>query len=137
VITDGATYTTQVYIRDDESYSEILQKLVEQYDTFVEPELDWSVFNEKDADIDRVSLNREILEDSFKPVEVEKPKPVEVEKPKPVKVEKPKPVKVEKPKPVPIEKPKPVKVEKPKPVKVTKPKVEDDLSFLDDLDNIF
>ena len=129
VITDGATYTTQVYIRDDESYSEILQKLVEQYDTFVEPELDWSVFNEKDADIDRVSLNREILEDSFKPVEVEKPKPVEVEKPKPVKVEKPKPV--------PIEKPKPVKVEKPKPVKVTKPKVEDDLSFLDDLDNIF
>jgi hypothetical protein len=46
---------------------------------------------------------------------------------------------VEKPKPVPVEKPKPVAkpVAKPKPVKVTKPKVEDDLSFLDDLDNIF
>jgi hypothetical protein len=44
---------------------------------------------------------------------------------------------VEKPKPVPVEKPKPVKVAKPKPTKQTKPKVEDDLSFLNDLDNIF
>ena len=46
-----------------------------------------------------------------------------------------KPVAVAKPKPVKIEKLKPVA--KPKPVKVTKPKVEDDLSFLDDLENIF
>jgi hypothetical protein len=60
--------------------------------------------------------------------------PVPVEKPKPVPVEKPKPVAVEKPKPVKVEKPKPVKITKPKP---TKPKVEDDLSFLNDLDNIF
>ena len=48
----------------------------------------------------------------------------------------------EKPRPVPVEKPKPVKVVAPKvekvvKQKVTKPKVEDDLSFLDDLDNIF
>ena len=55
----------------------------------------------------------------------------------PAPVVAPKPVVVEKPKPVKVEKPKPVKVEKPKPTKQTKPKVEDDLSFLNDLDNIF
>jgi|688.fasta_scaffold04820_39 hypothetical protein len=157
VITDSASHTTEIYFSGDDSADKLLSLLVEKYDTFVTPKLNWKNFDERQADIDRIKLNEEIINDSFKPepkpVEVEKPKPVVVEKPKPVVVEKPKPVKVEKPKPVPIqkpkpivrekprpvpvEKPKPVKVEKPKPVKVTKPKVEDDLSFLDDLDNIF
>jgi hypothetical protein len=50
-----------------------------------------------------------------------------------------KPVKVVTPKPTKVVTPKPVKVVAPKVVKtkVTKPKVEDDLSFLNDLDNIF
>jgi hypothetical protein len=234
-IADGGSYTTQVELYNYDSTETILSKLIEQYDTFVKPELDWSKFGDRGTDIDRLRLNEDILLDSFpklkpvpvvtpkpvvadkytatafegkaikhtlsdttfsdeielfvrenekkgyevyvdffskgklarqvyktektkpvkvekpkpvpvekpKPVLVAKPKPVPVEKPKPVKVEKPKPVLVAKPKPVPVEKPKPVKVEKPKPVakpkpiKVTKPKVEDDLSFLDDLENIF
>jgi hypothetical protein len=65
------------------------------------------------------------------------PKPVPVVAPVVTpKVSTPKPVKVVAPKIIP---PKPAKVVAPKVVKqkVTKPKVEDDLSFLDDLDNIF
>ncbi len=138
-ITDLSSCTTNINFSVDFSPFEFTVILVEKYDFFVKPELNWKNFVERKADIDRIKLNEEIIDDAFKPetkpVEVVKPKPVEVEKPKPVEVEKPKPVKVEKPKP--IEKPKPVKVEKPKPVKVTKPKAEDDLSFLDDLDNIF
>jgi hypothetical protein len=149
-IVSGITYTTQIFIKSFESYSEILENLIKQYDTFVKPELDWSDFSEKKPDVDRVSLNNIILTDAFMP----KPKPVQVEKPKPVPVEKPKPVKVVAPKvitPKPIKAvapkvvapkviaPKPAKVVAPKVVKTkaVKTKVEDDLSFLDDLDNIF
>jgi hypothetical protein len=140
LITDYASYTTEVYFSGEDSPDELLSLLIESYDKF--GYFDWKNFDERQADIDKIKLNEEIINDAYpeqepKPVKVEKPKPVPIEKPKPVKVEKPKPVPVEKPKPVPVEKPKPVKVEKPKPVKVTKPKVEDDLSFLDDLDNIF
>lgn len=124
VITDLSSYTTNINFSGD--YPQFLTKLVEKYDTFVKPELNWKNFDERHSDIDKIKLNKEIINDAFKP----EAKPVEVEKPKPVPVEKPKPVVVEKPKPV--AKPKPVS--KPK---VTKPKVEDDLSFLDDLDNIF
>jgi hypothetical protein len=147
VITYLGTYTSKINSQIEDSQDELLTALKYQFGTFVEPKLNWDKFDSKQADIDKIKLNEEIINDAFKPepkpVEVEKPKPVPVEKPKPVKVEKPKPVPVDKPKPVPVEKPKPVKVEKPKPVakpklvKVTKPKVEDDLSFLDDLENIF
>jgi hypothetical protein len=142
VITNYQTLTSKIDIFVDDSADELLSQLKKIFDKLAY--LNWKNFDERQGDIDRIKLNEEIIEDAFKPepkpVELEKPKPVKVEKPKPVKVEKPAPVKVEKPKP--IEKPKPVKVEKPKPVKVTKPKVtkpkaEDDLSFLDDLDNIF
>jgi hypothetical protein len=152
-ITDLSTYTTKITVKIGEK---IYENLIAQFDTFVEPKLDWKNFGNNKSDSDRLSLNKEILKDAFKPkvapvvaptpapvlpsktVEVEKPKPVEVDKPKP----KTKPIVREKPRPVPVEKPKPVKVEKPKvekvvKQKVTKPKVEDDLSFLDDLDNIF
>jgi hypothetical protein len=139
LITDYATHTTEVYISGEDSPDELLRSLIERYDKF--GYFNWINFDERQADIDKIKLNEEIIDDAFKPepkpVVVEKPKPVVVEKPKPVPVEKPKPVKVEKPKPVKVEKPKPVKVEKPKPIKVTKPKVEDDLSFLNDLENIF
>jgi hypothetical protein len=74
------------------------------------------------------------------PKPVPAPKPVKVITPKPVQA--PKVVKVITPKPIPapkVVKPKPIKVVTPKATKqkTTKPKVEDDLSFLDDLDNIF
>jgi hypothetical protein len=184
-VVELSSYTTQITINTFDGVYEILRKLVEQYDTFVKPELDWEVFSEKESEIDRIKLNNEILTDAFlpKPVKVEKPKPVVSDKytatafegktiknsisdasfsdtielfvrenekrgyevyvdfyskgklaRQVYKTEKPKPVPVEKPKPVKVEKPKPVKVSKPK---ATKPKVEDDLSFLDDLDNIF
>lgn len=136
VITDLGTYTSQISISIDDSQDDFIRKLVEQYYTFVKPKLNWKNFDERQGNIALMELNEEIVNGAFE-VEVEK-KPFFAPPPKPV--EKPKPVKVEKPKPVPVEKPKPVKVEKPKPVskpKVTKPKVEDDLSFLDDLDNIF
>ena len=155
-ITDLSTYTTKIEVKTSETGEKIYENLIAQFDIFVEPKLDWKNFGNNKSDSDRLSLNKEILKDAFKPkvapvvaptpapvlpsktVEVEKPKPVEVDKPKP----KPKPIVREKPRPVPVEKPKPVKVEKPKvekvvKQKVTKPKVEDDLSFLDDLDNIF
>lgn len=140
VITDLGTYTSEIYADTDYSPDELLTALVYQFDTFVKPELNWKNFDKRQGDIDRIKLNEEIINDSFKP----EPKPVEVEKPKPVEVEKPKPKPIvrEKPRPVPVEKPKPVKVVAPKvekvvKQKVTKPKVEDDLSFLNDLDNIF
>jgi len=139
-IVRGSSHTTQISIKTSESYSEILDNLVKQYDKFVKPELNWSDFSERKPDTDRVSLNSEILQDAFLP----KPKPVPVEKPKPVKVVAPKVVapKIVTSKPVTVVKPKPIKVVAPKVEKVIKPKVtkakvEDDLSFLDDLDNIF
>ena len=139
LITDYASYTTEIYFERADYEDKLYSQLIETYDKF--GYFNWINFENRQADIDKVKLNEEIIDDAFKPkpkpiaVEVEKPKPVPVEKPKPIT--KPKPVKVEKPKPVPVEKPKPVKAEKPKPIKVTKPKVEDDLSFLDDLENIF
>jgi hypothetical protein len=165
-ITDLSTYTTKITVKTSETGEKIYENLIAQFDIFVEPKLDWKNFGNNKSDSDRLSLNKEILKDAFKPkvapvlpsktVEVEKPKPVVSlgfsmaektkpivrEKPRPVPVEKTKPIVREKPRPVPVEKPKPVKVEKPKvekvvKQKVTKPKVEDDLSFLDDLDNIF
>jgi hypothetical protein len=137
-IADGDSYTTQVELNSYDSNETILSKLVEQYDTFVKPELDWSKFGNRGTDIDRLQLNEEILLDSFPKI-----KPVPVVAPKPVKVVAPK---VVTPKPAPVVAPKVVapkvvapKVVAPKVVKtkVTKPKVEDDLSFLDDLNNIF
>jgi hypothetical protein len=157
LITYYASYTTELYFGGEDSPDELLRSLIEKYDKF--GYFKWIYFEERQADIDKIKLNEEIIDDGFKPelkpVEVAKPKPVEVAKPKPVPVEKPKPVVVKKPKPVVVKKPKPIVVEKPKPVvvekpkpakvvapkvtkpKATKPKVEDDLSFLDDLDNIF
>jgi hypothetical protein len=127
-IADGGSYTTQVELNSYDSTETMLSKLVEQYDTFVKPELDWSKFGDRGTDIDRLELNEEILLDSFP-----KLKPVTVVTPKIVT---PKPFKVVAPK---VVTPKPVKVVAPKVVKtkVTKPKVEDDLSFLNDLENIF
>lgn len=141
VITDSGSYTTEFYFRYGDSQDDLLDLLVEKYDTFVKPILNWENFDERQADIDKIKLSEEIINDAYpkpkqKPVKVVAPKPVVVEKPKAVKVVVPK---VATPKPVVVEKPKPSKVVAPKVVKqkVTKPKVEDDLSFLDDLNNIF
>lgn len=128
-IADEGSYTTQIPIKISDTYSEILDYLVAQYDTFVKPELDWTVFSEKIPDVDRVSLNSEILQDAFKPTVAPTVAPVVAPKvvtPKPVKVVIPKTIKAVTPKTV---------VQKT--VKLKKTKVEDDLSFLDDLENIF
>jgi hypothetical protein len=169
-IARGGSYTTQVKLNSYDSRNEMLDKLVEQYDTFVKPELDWSDFSSRGYNPTTIQLNENILIEGFenkpapvitqtstqkvKTPKVPAPKPVKVvtpkvPAPKPVKVVTPKvvtpkTVKVVTPKPVkevtPKSKtPKPVKVVTPKATKqkTTKPKVEDDLSFLDDLDNIF
>ena len=115
--TDLGTHRTQIEFNSDYSQDELLWRLIEKYDTFVKPELNWKNFDERQGDIDLIHLNKKIVNGALEP----EPKPVEVEKPKSV----------------PVEKPKQVKVEKPKQIKVTKPKVEDDLSFLNDLENIF
>jgi len=117
-----------------DGYGEVVDK---DLPDFIGKDLKVKDYPEQEPKPVKVEKPKPVPIEKPKPVPIEKPKPVKVEKSKPVPVEKPKPVPVEKPKPVPVEKPKPVKVEKPKPVKVTKPKVEDDLSFLDDLDNIF
>jgi hypothetical protein len=122
VITDLQTLTSKINFNVDYSQDGVSALLHQYFDKLAY--LNWKNFDERQGDIALMELNEEIVNGAF---EVEKSKPVPVEKPKPV--DKPKPVKVEKPKPV--SKP---KVTKPK---VTKPKVEDDLSFLDDLDNIF
>jgi hypothetical protein len=135
-VTDFSSYITKVKLYGNNSTNEMVDTLMEQFDTFVTPELDWSDFYNNGTDILRIKENRKLVSDAFKP----KAKPVVTPAPAPVitpKVVAPKPVKVEKPKPVPVEKPKSVKVATPKPIKQTKPKVEDDLSFLNDLDNIF
>ena len=126
-ITNEASYTSKfdnIKSNQDEFYIKLKEQLFGVWKE--KPLFNWEKFDEAKTDIDKIKLNKEIINDALK--EEEKP------------VEKPKPKPVEKPKPKPVEKPKPIKVEKPKPVskpKATKPKVEDDLSFLDDLDKIF
>lgn len=143
VITYLGTYTSQITFFSSDSQDELLRLLIEKFDTFVKPELNWKKFDEKQGNIDKMNLNEEIINDAFKPAPIITPKVAtpKVITPKPIKVVAPKvvtpkPVKVVAPK---IVTPKPVKVVAPKVVKtkVTKPKVEDDLSFLNDLDNIF
>jgi hypothetical protein len=157
-ITDLSAYTTQISFKENDSQDDILRNLLEQYDTFVKPELNWKNFDERQGDIDRMKENEKIVNSAFE-VKVEKKpffappvKQVEVEKPKPIKFKestfraveklfKPREIKIDKKK---IEekkkeieqlsKAKPIKTIKPK---ITKPKEKDDLSFLDDLDNIF
>jgi hypothetical protein len=138
-ITDLASYTTQISFNENDSPDDLLRNLSKQYDTFVKPELIWKNFEEKQTYIDFVK----IVNDAFK-VEVEKKpffapptKPVEVKKARAIVIDKKKIE--EKKKEIEqiskqIKKEQPVKITKPK---ITKPKVEDDLSFLDDLDNIF
>ena len=142
--TDLGQYTTKIELKTSDGLYEIFRKLTEQYDTFVVPKLNWDGFEVRKLVKDRVELNDEILLDAFKPTpkivpvvttKVVAPKVVTPKRVAP-KVVTPKPVKVVTPK---VVTPKPVKVVAPKVVKtkVTKPKVEDDLSFLDDLNNIF
>jgi hypothetical protein len=145
-ITDLASYTTQISFNENDSQDDFIKNLSKQYDTFVKPKLIWKNFDETQGDIDLIELNVKKVNSAFE-VEVEKKpffaptKPVEIEKPKPIEVKKPRAILIDKKK---IEekkkqieqlaKAKPVKTIKPK---ITKPKAENDLSFLDDLDNIF
>ena len=124
VTENGFYYTEKLHIKSDIEQDEFLDKLIEKFDTFVKPELDWTNFAQATTDVSKIKLNDEFITDAFEKTKVE-PK---VEKPK-VEVEKPKPA----PKPK-VEKPK-VEVKKEKVVKVKKEK-SDDLSFLNDLDNI-
>jgi hypothetical protein len=137
--TDLSSYKTNFDFKGDYSQDDFLTLLIEKFDTFVKPELNWKNFNDRFADIDKIKENEDIINDALAPtpVEVEKPKPIEVKKAKPVVIDKKKIE--EKKKEIEqiskqIKKEQPVKITKPK---ITKPKVEDDLSFLDDLDNIF
>jgi hypothetical protein len=138
-ITDLASYTTQISFKENDSQDDILRNLLEQYDTFVKPELNWKNFDERQGDIDRMNENEKIVNIAFE-VEVEKKpffapptKPIEVKKAKAIVIDKKK-IEEKKKEIEQLAKAKPIKITKPK---ITKPKVEDDLSFLDDLDNIF
>ena len=130
-ITDSAIHITQITVKTSENAIQIVDNLKKRFDTFIK--LDFYNFQNSKTDFDIIALNKEILKDAFtqKLAPVVAPKPVKVVTPKPVKVVTPKPAKVVTPKPVKVVAPKVVKP------KVTKPKVEDDLSFLNDLDNIF
>jgi hypothetical protein len=119
-IADLGTYITEVPLSSTDDPLIMVKKLEIQFRTFVKPELDWTNFKNRATDYDRIESNNEKLFYAFKPEPVVAPK---VSTPKPVKAVTPKPVKVVAPKVV--------------KTKVTKPKVEDDLSFLNDLDNIF
>jgi len=139
-ITDLASYTTKITFNENDSQDDLLRRLLYKFDTFVKPKLIWKNFEEKQTYIDFVK----IVNDAFK-VEVEK-KPFFAPPVKPVEVEKPKPIVVKKAKAIVIDKKKMLKeikelkqIAKPKITKpkITKPKSKDDLSFLDDLDNIF
>jgi hypothetical protein len=137
--TDLSSYKTNFDFKGDYSQDEFLTLLIEKFDTFVKPELNWKNFNDRFADIDKIKENEDIINDALAPtpVEVEKPKPIEVKKVRAIVIDKKKIE--EKKKEIKqiskqIKKEQPVKITKPK---ITKPKVEDDLSFLDDLDNIF
>jgi hypothetical protein len=129
--TDLGQYTTKIELKTSDGLYEVFKKLTEQYDTFVVPKLNWDGFEVRKLVEDRVKLNEEILLDAFKPTP--KTAPVVVQKVVAPKVVTPKVItpKVVTTKPVKVVAPKVVKT------KVTKPKVEDDLSFLDDLENIF
>jgi hypothetical protein len=129
--TDLGQYTTKIELKTSDGLYEVFKKLTEQYDTFVVPKLNWDGFEVRKLVEDRVKLNEEILLDAFKPTP--KTAPVVVQKVVAPKIVTPKVItpKVITPKPVKVVAPKVVKT------KVTKPKVEDDLSFLDDLENIF
>lgn len=148
VKTKDNIHNTKIDITSTISQDEFLNLLIEKFDTFVKPELVWSDFNAKLGDIDKIKENEYIINAFLdpKPVKVEKPKPVEVEKPTQMKVKRARAVIVDKEK---IEEGKKTitktmqqlkELEKAKPkatkIKATKPKVKDELSFLDDLDNI-
>jgi hypothetical protein len=128
-VTDFSSYLTKEKIYYHNEPIEIVEKLIETFDKFVTPELDWSDFVDNATDVLRINDNKKELDDAFE--KHKKPAPIII--PKPVKVVTPKVVapKVVTTKPVKVVAPKVVKT------KVTKPKVEDDLSFLDDLNNIF
>jgi len=137
--TDLSSYKTNFDFKGDYSQDDFLTLLIEKFDTFVKPELNWKNFHDRFADIDKIKENEDIINDALAPtpVEVEKPKPIEVKKARAIVIDKKKIE--EKKKEIEkiskqIKKEQPVKITKPK---ITKPKVEDDLSFLDDLDNIF
>lgn len=127
-VSDFSSYLTNQKLYYHNEPSDMVDKLIEQFDTFVNPELDWSDFYNAKTDKDRIESNNEILFYAFQPAKVVTPKPVKVVAPK---VSTPKPVKAVTPKAVKVVAPKVVKT------KLTKPKAEDDLSFLNDLDNIF
>jgi len=143
-ITDLASYTTQITFNENDSQDDLLRKLLYKFDTFVKPKLIWKNFDERQGDIDLMELNVKKVNSAFE-VEVKKKpffappvKPVEVEKPKPLVVKKAKAIVIDKKKM--LEEIKELKqIAKPKITKpkITKPKSKDDLSFLDDLDNIF
>jgi hypothetical protein len=148
VKTKDNIHNTKIDINSTISQDEFLNLLIEKFDTFVKPELVWSDFDAKLGDIDKIKENEYIINAFLdpKPVKVEKPKPVEVEKPTQMKVKRARAVIVDEEK---TEEGKKTitkmmqqlkELEKPKPkatkIKATKPKVKDELSFLDDLDNI-
>jgi len=128
VITDLGTYTSQINFSLYYSQDDLIRVLIEQFDTFVKPELDWKNFEERQGDIDLMDTNVKIVNDAFE-VEVEK-KPIFAPAPKPVAKAKTTSVKPE----TKITSVKPEAKRKQK--QVTKPKAKSDLSFLDDLDNI-
>ena len=142
-ITDLASYTTQITFNENDSQDDLLRILLYKFDTFVKPKLNWKNFDETQGDIDLMESNVKKVNDAFE-VEVEKKpffapptKPVEVKKARVIVIDKKKIE--EKKKEIEkiskqIKKEQPVKTIKPK---ITKPKAKDDLSFLDDLDNIF
>jgi hypothetical protein len=133
--TDLSSYKTNFDFKGDYSQDDFLTLLIEKFDTFVKPELNWKNFHDRFADIDKIKENEDIINDALAPtpVEVEKPKPIEVKKPRAIVIDKKK-IEEKKKEIEQLAKAKAVKTIKPK---ITKPKVEDDLSFLDDLDNIF
>ena len=122
VITDNNNYKDNVILKDTDIRFDFLITLINQFSK-LKPILNWNSFYTKPIDETVRKLNEIDIENAFKPAPVVAPKPVKVVAPKPTKVVTPKPVKVVAPKVV--------------KTKVTKPKVEDDLSFLNDLDNIF
>jgi hypothetical protein len=108
--------SAEVYFNEKDSPDELLSLLIESYDKF--GYFNWENFDERQADIDKIKLNEEIINDAYP-----EPKQKPIVTPALLKVVTPKPAKVVAPKVV--------------KTKVKKEKVEDDLSFLDDLDNLF
>jgi hypothetical protein len=122
----GITFFKNITNDQDVFYDKLKGKL---FDIWGKKTLfDWNEFNERIADIDKIKLNEEIINDALKKDSMEAS--VEVEKPKPVAKAKTTSVKPE----TKITSVKPEAKTKQK--QVTKPKAKSDLSFLDDLDNI-